>query len=123
MISLCKSNKVLLIVGQPLRLGVIPTNPYAKSSKMLRRNFNTLLAVQYRHRGFPSKFTPLVRLSPFQNPTTIQSRNVGMFVGRILRGVLKIRYLLIGGAVGGGVTLQRVTFFFMKLYFKYLLLT
>lgn len=27
---------------------------------------------------------------------------------RALRGVLKIRYLLLGGAVGGGVTLQKV---------------
>jgi len=30
-------------------------------------------------------------------------------VGRIIRGALKIRYLLIGGAVGGGISLQRVS--------------
>lgn len=35
-------------------------------------------------------------------------RNYGMFVVRALRGVLKIRYLLLGGAVGGTVTLQKV---------------
>lgn len=31
-----------------------------------------------------------------------------MFVVRALRGILKIRYILLGGAVGGGVTLQKV---------------
>lgn len=31
-----------------------------------------------------------------------------MFVVRALRGLLKIRYILLGGAVGGGVTLQKV---------------
>lgn len=30
-----------------------------------------------------------------------------MLVGRLLRGALKIRYLLLGGAVGGGISLQR----------------
>ncbi|XP_070490258.1 dynamin-like GTPase OPA1, mitochondrial isoform X2 [Chironomus tepperi] len=34
------------------------------------------------------------------------SRNYGMLVGRILRGALKLRYLLLGGAVGGTVTLN-----------------
>ncbi|KAK5646864.1 hypothetical protein RI129_005328 [Pyrocoelia pectoralis] len=36
-----------------------------------------------------------------------QQRQYGVFVVRVLRNVLKIRYLLLGGAVGGGVTLQR----------------
>lgn len=31
-----------------------------------------------------------------------------MLVGRVLRGVLKIRYLVLGGAVGGSVTLNKV---------------
>ncbi|XP_011307605.1 dynamin-like 120 kDa protein, mitochondrial isoform X1 [Fopius arisanus] len=39
----------------------------------------------------------------FINP----NRGYAMIVGRVLRGVLKIRYLLLGGAVGGGVTLQK----------------
>lgn len=34
-------------------------------------------------------------------------RSYGMLVVRALRGVLKIRYLLLGGAVGGGVTLNK----------------
>ncbi|XP_063224654.1 dynamin-like 120 kDa protein, mitochondrial isoform X3 [Bacillus rossius redtenbacheri] len=34
-------------------------------------------------------------------------RGVAMLVARLLRGVLKIRYLVLGGALGGGVTLQR----------------
>ncbi|KAJ8668085.1 hypothetical protein QAD02_009748 [Eretmocerus hayati] len=35
-----------------------------------------------------------------------QRRNI-MIVARILRGALKIRYLLLGGAIGGGVTMQK----------------
>ena len=38
-------------------------------------------------------------------------RSYGMLVGRILRGALKIRYLLLGGAVGGTVTLNNVRLF------------
>ena len=96
-----------LLFGSPVRKRVVPAIPYS-SSKMLRRNYQTLLGIQYRQRGFPTKSTPLLRSAPFRNPTTVQSRNVGMFVGRILRSALKIRYLLLGGAVGGGVTLQKV---------------
>jgi len=52
----------------------------------------------------------LVRVNPpFQR--TIPSRGYAMIVARILRGALKIRYLILGGAVGGGVTLQKVTIF------------
>jgi optic atrophy protein 1 len=35
-------------------------------------------------------------------------RNYGMIIGRVLRGALKLRYLLLGGAVGGSVTLNNV---------------
>lgn len=48
---------------------------------------------------------------PFQQ--AIPSRGYAMIVARILRGALKIRYLIIGGAVCGGVTLQKVTIFRM----------
>ncbi|XP_026837162.1 dynamin-like 120 kDa protein, mitochondrial isoform X6 [Drosophila erecta] len=34
------------------------------------------------------------------------SRGYGMLVVRILRGALKLRYLVLGGAIGGGVTLK-----------------
>ncbi|XP_076220838.1 opa1 mitochondrial dynamin like GTPase isoform X2 [Nomia melanderi] len=49
----------------------------------------------------PLLASPHVRY--FGNP----NRTYAMFIGRILRGALKIRYLLLGGAVGGGVTLQK----------------
>ncbi|KAG8232089.1 hypothetical protein J437_LFUL012449, partial [Ladona fulva] len=48
----------------------------------------------------------LLKVNPsFQNYTS--SRGVAMVVVRILRGVLKVRYLLLGGAVGGGMTLKK----------------
>ncbi|XP_076298769.1 dynamin-like GTPase OPA1, mitochondrial isoform X4 [Lasioglossum baleicum] len=49
----------------------------------------------------PLLSSPHVRY--FGNP----HRAYAMFIGRILRGALKVRYLLLGGAVGGGVTLQK----------------
>lgn len=36
------------------------------------------------------------------------NRGYGMVVVRILRGALKLRYLLLGGAIGGGMTLNKV---------------
>ncbi|XP_011190849.1 dynamin-like 120 kDa protein, mitochondrial isoform X4 [Zeugodacus cucurbitae] len=35
------------------------------------------------------------------------SRKYGMFVVRILRGALKLRYIVLGGAIGGGVSLSK----------------
>ncbi|XP_043257588.1 dynamin-like 120 kDa protein, mitochondrial isoform X2 [Colletes gigas] len=35
------------------------------------------------------------------------NRMYAMLIGRVLRGALKIRYLILGGAVGSGVTLQK----------------
>jgi len=32
-----------------------------------------------------------------------------MFVVRILKGALKLRYLVLGGAIGGGVSLSKVS--------------
>ncbi|XP_045507894.1 dynamin-like 120 kDa protein, mitochondrial isoform X2 [Colias croceus] len=37
----------------------------------------------------------------------IPRRKYGMLIARAVRGVLKIRYLLLGGAVGGGMTLNK----------------
>lgn len=38
----------------------------------------------------------------------LQHRHYGMLIARAVRGVLKIRYLVLGGAVGGGMTLNKV---------------
>lgn len=46
----------------------------------------------------------------FANP----NRGYAMVIARILRGALKIRYILLGGALGGGVTLQKVTIIIYK---------
>lgn len=47
-------------------------------------------------------------LLPNNQFSKLQRRNYGMFVIRALRSVLKVRYLLLGGAVGGSVTLNKV---------------
>lgn len=44
----------------------------------------------------------------FKQEYIYHKREYGMLVVRALRGVLKIRYLLIGGAVAGGGALQKV---------------
>jgi hypothetical protein len=57
----------------------------------------------------------LVSVTPaFQQ--IVPSRGYAMVVARILRGALKIRYLILGGALGGGVTLQKVIVF--RMYFR-----
>ncbi|XP_069363175.1 dynamin-like GTPase OPA1, mitochondrial [Maniola hyperantus] len=40
-------------------------------------------------------------------PNHIPRRKYGMLVARAVRGMLKIRYLILGGAVGGGMTLNK----------------
>lgn len=40
--------------------------------------------------------------------STIRSRGIGTLVYRFLKGALKLRYLLLGGAVGGGMSLHKV---------------
>ncbi|XP_073976572.1 opa1 mitochondrial dynamin like GTPase isoform X3 [Rhodnius prolixus] len=39
--------------------------------------------------------------------STIRSRGIGTLVYRFLKGALKLRYLLLGGAVGGGMSLHK----------------
>lgn len=51
---------------------------------------------------------PLLKQHAFSRD--LQVRNYGMIIARVLRGALKIRYLVLGGAVSGGVTLNKVTF-------------
>ncbi|XP_029044221.1 dynamin-like 120 kDa protein, mitochondrial isoform X4 [Osmia bicornis bicornis] len=60
-----------------------------------------LMSGRYNRIYRPLLASPHVRY--FGNP----NRTYAMFIGRVLRGALKIRYLLLGGAVGGGVTLQK----------------
>lgn len=36
------------------------------------------------------------------------ARSYGMLIGRVLRGALKLRYLVLGSAVGGGMTMNKV---------------
>lgn len=41
-------------------------------------------------------------------PVHMPRRQYGMLVARAVRGILKIRYIVLGGAVGGGMTLNKV---------------
>lgn len=41
-------------------------------------------------------------------------RGYAMVVAKVLKGVLKIRYLVLGGALGGGVTLNKVSFILLS---------
>lgn len=49
------------------------------------------------------------RLLDNRMATPYSHRHYGMLIGRILRGALRIRYLVLGGAVGGTVSLNRVS--------------
>ncbi|XP_011633956.1 dynamin-like 120 kDa protein, mitochondrial isoform X2 [Pogonomyrmex barbatus] len=60
-----------------------------------------LMSGKFNRNCRPLLASPQLRY--FANP----HRGYVMIVTRILRGALKIRYLLLGGAVGGGVTLQK----------------
>lgn len=48
--------------------------------------------------------------NPNQANALVGARNYGMLIGRVLRGALKLRYILLGGAVGGTVTMNKVKF-------------
>lgn len=54
------------------------------------------------------KYCKPLLASPQTRQLVNSQRKYSMIVVKILRGALKIRYLLLGGAVGGGVHLQRV---------------
>nr|CAD7587495.1 unnamed protein product [Timema genevievae] len=64
---------------------------------------------QLGHTAFQTLTKPRLVLQGIysRSPVSVPSRGVAMIVARVLRGVLKIRYLVLGGAVGGGVTLQK----------------
>lgn len=49
--------------------------------------------------------------NPMPSNFKVGSRSYGMLVVRALRGVLKLRYLLLGGAVGGTMTMNKVSSF------------
>ena len=90
---------------------------YSTLNQRLGRNhyqhqLNTNSGSNYRHhRG--NDF--LVPLSP-RGWTIPPNRGYGMVVVRILRGALKLRYLLLGGAIGGGMTLNKVSFIHCTVY-------
>lgn len=49
----------------------------------------------------------LLRVKPVSF-VSVPSRGVGMLIVRAIRGVLKLRYIALGGAIGGGMSLNKV---------------
>ena len=47
--------------------------------------------------------------SPHSRYFATPRRGYAMIITRIIRGALKLRYIILGGAIGGGVTLQKVS--------------
>lgn len=84
-------------------------SPVCSATFLRGREFHTL------NEKRPSR-KPLLRYSDndfrfYQIPNYTSRRNMSMIVVRVLRGALKIRYLLLGGAIGGGYSLQHVSWF------------
>lgn len=94
-------------------------------SKPSRQTVSVISSRQLMTGRFSKYCRPLLaspQLRYFANP----HRGYTMIIGRILKGALKIRYLLLGGAVGGGVTLQKVnkrvlSVYYLHILFKYIL--
>ncbi|XP_050306914.1 dynamin-like 120 kDa protein, mitochondrial isoform X2 [Anthonomus grandis grandis] len=89
---------------------------------LLRGKFGRIVISSYSYR--PYKYEPQTRIQrniatlwggravdrsrpQISNHYKFQKREYGMFIVRALRGVLKIRYLLLGGAVAGGGALNK----------------
>lgn len=53
------------------------------------------------------RFTRPLLASPHPRYFLNPHRTYGMLITRVLRGALKLRYILLGGAIGGGVTAQK----------------
>lgn len=62
---------------------------------------------------------PLLRL-PGPN-YAVPSRGIGMVIARVLRGALKIRYLILGGSIAGGSALAKVNnvVYYIMVLFNY----
>lgn len=90
--------------------------PKTPKHPVLLINTRGLISGKFNRHCRPLLATPQLRY--YANPY----RGYAMVVARILRGALKLRYLLIGGTVGGGVTLQKVYTIrnYCKLYFFFI---
>ncbi|XP_020283236.1 dynamin-like 120 kDa protein, mitochondrial isoform X5 [Pseudomyrmex gracilis] len=75
-------------------------------SKTSRYQITVISSRKLMSEKFTRYYKPLL-VSPHLRYYANPQRGYAMVVARILRGALKIRYLLLGGAVGGGVTLQK----------------
>lgn len=86
-------------VVRPLLLGV------------KRLNFTSLSGGNGSHHGRPTYHRRILQLN--QQPQLmvgvplLSVRGYGMIIARVIRGALKLRYLVLGGAIGGGMTLNK----------------
>ncbi|KAL0277072.1 UNVERIFIED_CONTAM: hypothetical protein PYX00_004482 [Menopon gallinae] len=82
--------------GTYKRCGLFVTLNYGPYAKRAWRNYSSF---KCNRRTRP--------LLIFVGPAAVPRRGIGMFIARAVRSMLKVRYLLLGGAVSGGVTLQK----------------
>ncbi|XP_055837904.1 dynamin-like 120 kDa protein, mitochondrial isoform X2 [Episyrphus balteatus] len=80
----------------------------AMSTKVISLNYSTIYNSQSGQKRKPLLNVYGHRFGPTQQlPPRANSRGYGMLVVRILRGALKLRYIVLGGAISGGVTLGK----------------
>ena len=68
------------------------------------RNFSQMSA----QRQLLRKQSALLQVKPV-SLVSVPSRGVGMLIVRAIRGVMKLRYIVLGGAIGGGMSLNKVS--------------
>ena len=67
-----------------------------------------LLVPVRRHYSVLTRRTPSLLNPPADGIPSYSVRGVAMLVARVLRGALKIRYLVLGGSIAGGSVLAKV---------------
>lgn len=89
----CHRYKTKVQVGQPVLISISRLNYHSFSKNGGQNNRRRyLLQVNTGSRG---------------GSEIVIVRGYGMIIARVLRGALKLRYLLLGGAIGGGMTLNK----------------
>lgn len=104
----------LLSPGNVLKSSYNGVNPNAFKKSILFALYGAPMSKEMRHFSQVSaqrqlarnKRAALLQLKPLPF-ASVPSRGVGMLIVRAVRGVLKLRYIVLGGAIGGGMSLSK----------------